>query len=41
MSNKKTQEVESLVLVSPSGHKYEICVTDSGTITTTYKENKD
>jgi len=43
MSEKKAPEVnepevkEVLELVSPSGHKYEIRVTDAGTLATEYK----
>lgn len=35
MSEKKEQAV--LELVSPSGHKYEITVSDAGTLITTLK----
>lgn len=39
-SKEKAQEIESLILVSPAGHKYEISVSDAGTLITTLKGNK-
>ena len=34
------KELKSLVLVSPSGHKYEVTVSDSGNLVVTYKANE-
>lgn len=35
--NRVENELKSLVLVSPSGHKYEVTVSDSGNLIVKYK----
>ncbi|MGJ3203715.1 hypothetical protein [Geobacillus subterraneus] len=35
--NRVEKELKSLVLVSPSGHKYEVTVSDSGNLMVKYK----
>lgn len=43
MSEKKKEPeaVESIVLVSPGGHKYEVTVSDAGNLQVAHKAPKD
>lgn len=38
---EQVNEFESLILISPSGHKYELTVSDSGNLKVTYRPKEE